>query len=382
MIVFKAMLKIFKKNKAYLILYTGLLVFFTVFSLNNSDSATKFSAAKPNILVINEDKDTKITKNFIKYIKDNSKQVKINDTEEARDDAIFYEDVHYIVYIPKNYTEDYLNLKNPKLSIKKKDNYNSALAEQIITRYLKISNIYLKSVKNEDELINKINQTIKKEASVKVTTKLDTNKLAKANFYYTFTAYSVLASLVYIICIVLSSFKCEKIRKRTSISSMNYKKHNRQLLISNGLFSLSLWAFYVLLSFILIGNVMTSKQGVIYIINLLVFILSSTALAFLIGNILNNKNAISGIINVLAIGSSFVCGVFVPVEYLPNSVIKISHILPTYYYVDNNNRASTLEIVNFDTLKPIFTNMLMMVIFSIFFIILTNIIAKHKRRIG
>ncbi len=382
MIVFKTMLKIFKKNKAYLILYTSLLVFFTVFSLNNSDSATKFSAAKPNILVINEDKDTKITKNFIKYIKDNSKQVKINDTEEARDDAIFYEDVHYIVYIPKNYTEDYLNLKNPKLSIKKKDNYNSALAEQIITRYLKISNIYLKSVKNEDELINKINQTIKKEASVKVTTKLDTNKLAKANFYYTFTAYSVLASLVYIICIVLSSFKCEKIRKRTSISSMNYKKHNRQLLISNGLFSLSLWAFYVLLSFILIGNVMTSKQGVIYIINLLVFILSSTALAFLIGNILNNKNAISGIINVLAIGSSFVCGVFVPVEYLPNSVIKISRILPTYYYVDNNNRASTLEIVNFDTLKPIFTNMFMMVIFSIFFIILTNIIAKHKRRIG
>ena len=382
MIVFKTMLKIFKKNKAYLILYTSLLVFFTVFSLNNSDSATKFSAAKPNILVINEDKDTKIKKNFIKYIKDNSKQVKINDTEEARDDAIFYEDVHYIVYIPKNYTEDYLNLKNPKLSIKKKDNYNSALAEQIITRYLKISNIYLKSVKNEDELINKINQTIKKEASVKVTTKLDTNKLAKANFYYTFTAYSVLASLVYIICIVLSSFKCEKIRKRTSISSMNYKKHNRQLLISNGLFSLSLWAFYVLLSFILIGNVMTSKQGVIYIINLLVFILSSTALAFLIGNILNNKNAISGIINVLAIGSSFVCGVFVPVEYLPNSVIKISHILPTYYYVDNNNRASTLEIVNFDTLKPIFTNMFMMVIFSIFFIILTNIIAKHKRRIG
>jgi hypothetical protein len=49
------MLKIFNKNKALLILYTGILIFFTAFSLNNSDSTTSFSATKPKILVINNE---------------------------------------------------------------------------------------------------------------------------------------------------------------------------------------------------------------------------------------------------------------------------------------------------------------------------------------
>ena len=362
MIVFKTMLKIFNKNKAFLILYTGLLIFFTAFSLNNSDSATSFSAIKPKILVINNDKDTKITKNLIKYIKKNSEKVDIKDSEEARDDALFYEDIHYIVYIPKNYTEDFLNHKNPILDIKKKDNYAASLSEQILTRYLKVANIYNRTISNEDELISKINDTLKKETKVEVTTKLDTNKLSKANFYYNFTAYSVLASLVYIICIVLSSFKSEKIRKRTSVSSMNYKKHNRQLLISNSLFSVFIWIFYTIISFILIGNIMSTNQGILFIIN--------------------NKNVVTSVINVLAIGSSFLCGVFVPVEYLPTSVVNMGKILPTYYYVNTNNMITELEHVNFDTLKPIINNMIILIIFSIIFIILTNIISKKKRRIG
>jgi ABC-2 type transport system permease protein len=131
MIVFKTMLKIFNKNKMFLILYTGLLIFFTAFSLNNSDSTSTFSAIKPTIVVINNDNDTKITNNLIKYIKKNSEKIKIKDSEEARDDALFYEDIHYIIYIPKNYTEDFLNHKNPTLDIKKKDNYYASLSEQI-----------------------------------------------------------------------------------------------------------------------------------------------------------------------------------------------------------------------------------------------------------
>ena len=39
--------------------------------------------------------------------------------------------------------------------------------------------------------------------------------------------------------------------------------------------------------------------------------------------IFGNKNAINGIINVVALGSSFLCGTFVPVEFLPNRVFFI-----------------------------------------------------------
>src|SRR5699024_7860899 len=105
-------------------------------------------------------------------------------------------------------------------------------------------------------------------------------------------------------------------------------------------------------------------------------------IAFLIGNLINNKNAINGIINVVGLGSSFLCGAFVPIEWLPDNILKIAHILPSYWYIQTNEMVKTLETINLQTLKPILTNMGILLIFSILFIIITNIITKKKRKIA
>ena len=109
---------------------------------------------------------------------------------------------------------------------------------------------------------------------------------------------------------------------------------------------------------------------------------SAVAIAFLIGNLVTNKNTINGIVNVVALGSSFLCGAFVPMEWLPNTVLKIAHILPSYYYIKNNEILKTLEILNLKTLEPVFFNILIILIFTFMFIIITNIVAKRKRKVG
>jgi len=80
-----------------------------------------------------------------------------------------------------------------------------------------------------------------------------------------------MAVIIFIICLVLSSFKEKTVNKRTIISSMNYKTHNRQLLLSNMLFAIVLWVFYVLVSFVLVGDLMLTANGVVYMVNALVF---------------------------------------------------------------------------------------------------------------
>ena len=80
---------------------------------------------------------------------------------------------------------------------------------------------------------------------------------------------------------------------------MNYKKYNRQLLLANGILIFILWILYVILSFVLIGNIMFTTHGLILIANSFVFSICSLTIAFLIANIINNKNAINGIINVV-----------------------------------------------------------------------------------
>lgn len=382
MTVFKTFLKVLNKNKFVIIMYTAILIFFGGFNMQTSENNTSFVASKPDILIINQDEETGLTKNLVDYIKENSNIIDIENTQEAIDDALFYRDVNYIIYIPENYRENFLNGENPKIEIKSTGDYQASLAEMMLERYIKVANIYQKNIDSEEELINKINETLSKQTEVEITSKLDTDNLSKATFYYNFANYSILAGCVYVICLILSSFKEEKIAKRTIISSMNYKKHNRQLLLSNSLFAVVLWIFYVALSFILVGDIMFSTHGLIYIANSFVFTMCAVTIAFLIGNLVNNKNAINGIVNVVALGSSFLCGAFVPMEWLPDSVLTIAHILPSYYYISSNEMISGLEVINFETIKPILTNMGIVLIFAIVFIVITNIVSKRKRKIG
>lgn len=382
MTVFKTFLKVLNKYKVTIIMYTVILVAFGGFNMKTSDNSMNFVSSKPDVLIINQDKEEGITKNLVEYIKNNSNIIEVKDDEEAINDALFYRDVNYIIYIPENYREDFLNGKNPKIEIKSTGDYQSALAEMMLERYIKLANTYQGSIKSEEELINKINDTISNQTEVEITSKLDTDNLAKASFYYNFLSYSMLAGLVFVICSILSSFKEEKVSKRTTISSMNYKEFNRKLLLSNSLFAIVMWLLYVILSFILVGDIMFTMHGLVYIINSFVFTICALCIAFLIGNLVINKNAINGIVNVVALGSSFLCGAFVPMEWLPDAVLKIAHILPSYYYINSNEILKEVETFNFETLKPIFTNMGIVLIFAVGFVILTNIISKKKRRIG
>ncbi len=383
MTVFKTFLKIVNKYKFIILLYTVLLIVFAGFNMQTSDNSVAFVASKPNVLIINKDEETlEITKNLKQYIEKNCNIMDIEETEEARNDALFYRDVDYIIYIPENYAMDFMNGLNPELQVKSAGTSGASYAEMILTRYIKVANLYQNDIKNEDELVKQINQTLEKETKTEVTSKLDTTNLAKATFYYNFLNYSILAGCVYVICLILSSFREEKIRKRTIISSMNYKKINRELLLSNGLLTIILWLAYVILSFILVGKTMFSYHGLILIVNSFVFSICSLTIAFVIANLVNNKNAINGIINVVGLGSSFLCGAFVPVEIMPDSILKAAQILPSYWYIQTNELVKTLEVINFESLKPIIINMGIIMIFSIVFIIISNIISKKKRKIA
>lgn len=377
MTVFKTFLKVLDKYKVTVIMYTVMLITFGGLNFQTSESNINFTASKPDILIINEDENKGITKEFIEYLESNTNIKNIENEEDSINDALFYRDVNYIVYINKNFREDILKGKKPKIEIKTTGDYQASIAEMLVNKYLKTVSIYSKTYDDESEIINKVNETLKLEVDTKITSKLDTNSLSKVTFYYNFLSYSVLAGCVYVICLILSSFKDEKINKRTIISSMNYKKLNFKLLLCNCLFAIVLWVFYIILGFILLGKI-PSNHLIIYILNSFIFTMCSVTIAFLIANLINNKGALNGIVNVVALGSSFLCGAFVPMEWLPNTVLTFAHILPSYWYIKTNELLKTVEVVNFETLKPILTNMSILIIFIILFVIVTNIITRLK----
>lgn len=377
MTVFKAFLNVLKSNIVLVIIYTVILIFFAGFNMKTENKQFDFNATKPDIFIVNDD-DSDLSISLFKYLENNSNIIELENDDEVIDDAIFYRDINYFIHIPKNFEEDFLNGKNPKIEVKSTKDYNASLAEMMLTRYLKVAESY-KGILENDEYIDKIEDTLKTEVSINMTSSLNKEGLSSIAYFYNFANYSILAGSVYVVCMIISSFKKETIKKRTIISSMNYKKFNRKLMLSNGLFVVVLWAIYVILSFIFVGESMFSIHGLFYMLNSLLFTFASLAIAFLIGNLVKSKEAISGIVNVVALGSSFLCGAFVPIEFLPKSVKTIAHILPSFYYIDTNNYLASLENIALKTLNPILINSGIILLFIILFIAITNIISSKKR---
>ena len=380
MTVFKTFFRIVNKLKPTIILYTALLIIFGAVNMKTSDNNINFVNSKPDILIINQDVNKGLTKNLIDYMKKNSNIVKVENNEEKINDSLFYREVSYVIYIPKDYRKNVLLGKNPKLDIKKTDEYDAHLSEMMLKRYIKLQNIYNEEVGSEDELITLINDNINDDVNVKITSKVDTSKTYNIAYYFNFASYSILAIIIYIICLVLCSFKEESISKRINISSINYKSHNNKILLASIVFSSIVWLLFVIIGVTIVGDIMFSIRGLISIINSFIFTFCALTLSILISSLTNNKNAISGIVNVIALGSAFLCGAFVPAEYLPSSVLNFAHILPAYYYINSNDLLKNIDVINISSMHPIIINTIIIIMFSILFIILNNVVTRKKRK--
>ena len=379
MTVFKAFFQIVREYKGTVILYTALLIGFSIFNMQSSETSLSFIPSQPDIYIVSEDQGGKLSSHLMSYLKKNCHIVSLKNDEEAINDAIFYRDVNYVVYIPQHYSQDVLLGKNPEISIKSTGDYQSSLAQMLLERYIKVQRTFVDNGYDETALIKQMDQVFKTDVDVQVTSKIDSAKTSKATFYFNFASYSIMACVMYIVCLILSSFHKEEIKNRITVSSLSYKTFHNQLLLASFVYATFLWLVYVVAAFFIVGNCLLSIRGLIYIVNAFLFTFCSLTLALMISSLVTDKNAVSGIVNVVALGSAFLAGVFVPSTWLPDIVLKIAHILPSYWYVCSNDLLQNMEYFQFDTLQPIFINMAVLIGFSLLFIMLNNFINKKKQ---
>ena len=379
MIVFKTILKILNKLKGLIILYTIMLISVTLVN-QTSGNVDSFEEVKPSVIIVNSDKSKNgVTNHFIKYL-ENHMEVKDIDigNEEKIDDALFYRDVSLVVYIPDGFGDDLLDSKDVSVEYKISGDKGSSYGKMLVQNYFDSFNIY-NNYYDGDELFDRLDNALNLDVNVEVKSKIDTNSLSRMARFFNFLNYAILAGCVYSISMILASLKSENVRKRTIVSSYDYKKYNRIVLEACSIVIIGMWILYMILALIIFKDLFISMNGLWYVINSFVFSLCSLCIGFLIGNITQNKGAISGIVNVVSLGSSFLCGCFVPFEFMPDYVIKIAHIFPTYYFVINNEALKVMDKCSLSSVSPLIFNMGIVLIFGVCFVIITNYVSKKKQ---
>lgn len=378
MTIFKTYWKIVKKNIGIIILYTVMLLVFGTMNLKANKNSFEFISSKPDIIIVNNSSGI-ITDNLISYLKTNANVKNITDENDI-DDAVFFRDANYVIYIPKEFENKIENGKEFNIDIKTNNSYDSYIASELLNRYLDVFSKYMNLYNDKILAIQKLDNTLNKKASVVIESK--TNLNSKTSLFYNFSSYSIMAIVIYIICLVLSSFNDEKISKRTNVSGMNYKTFNNYLYISSFTFTFIIFIVYLILSFLILKSSILNINGILYSLNMFIFFIVSFTMAILISNLVISKGAISGVVNVISLGSAFLCGAFIPVKYMPSFALKIAHIFPTFYFIDNNEYIASIQ--NFDKASYDFVlkNFIIMTVFIIFFLILNTLVTRFKRKVN
>ena len=378
MTIFKTYWKIVKKNIGIIILYTVMLLVFGTMNLKANKNSFEFISSKPDIIIVNNSSGI-ITDNLISYLKTNANVKNITDENDI-DDAVFFRDANYVIYIPKDFETKLESGKEFNIDIKTNNSYDSYIASELLNRYLDVFSKYMNLYNDKILAIQKLDNTLNKKASVVIESK--TNLNSKTSLFYNFSSYSIMAIVIYIICLVLSSFNDEKISKRTNVSGMNYKTFNNYLYISSFTFTFIIFIVYLILSFLILKSSILNINGILYGLNMFIFFIVSFTMAILISNLVKSKGAISGVVNVISLGSAFLCGAFIPVKYMPSFALKIAHIFPTFYFIDNNEYIASIQ--NFDKASYDFVlkNFIIMTVFIIFFLILNTLVTRFKRKVN
>ena len=178
----------------------------------------------------------------------------------------------------------------------------------------------------------------------------------------------------------MNIFLKSNVWKRNLVSPISYRKIQRQLLLGNLCVTGLIWLLFVAISFLLYGKIMLTLNGGLLILNSLIFSITALAIGFLVGNVFTNKEAQNGIVNVLALGTSFICGAFVPQEMLGSFVLSLAHIFPSYWYIRNNNLICALSNVHWEQLAPIVLTMGIVLSFGLGIFLLTSLYRYFTRQ--
>lgn len=391
MIVFKTFWRIMKRYWWIVFIYVAILTSLSVINLKTAP-VTDFVDTKPEITIVSQnpsDLATKpFTKNFLNYLSKNTKIIDLKESETT--DALFYQKISMILYLPEDLESKIISGQKITLDYRTSGNYTAELSKNLIKRYFELQRTEILESKNSskeqsnilsedsEKIISSLNQRLDQSPTVRLASKNATN-LSKIAAFFNFASYTIMAIILYVTCFINASFNKSPVKKRTIVSSLHLKKYSFSLLLANSIFAFSVFVLLTTLSFFVLGDIVLTPFFIFEILNILLYTLAALTLAELVSTFNLSRDAVSGVVNLLSLAPAFLSGAFVPTYFLPSFVLTIAHIFPTYWFIDTNNKIATMTELNFSSFLTILPNLLVLVFFSIIFIIGNLILAKKKR---
>lgn len=382
--VFKVCFQIILSRLPMLVIYIGiyLVIALLVTQLSGGSMTPTFTASKSNLTIYNEAGDSPLAQGLCDYLKKHSILVSVKDDTQTRQDALFFQKTDAYLRIPAGFSANFEQGKASVSLTTRPNNISAVYTRQLIDRYLNLVDLYAASLPqlSEAQAAQKAAETAELSADVSIKSFGAVAGAGKVEFFFSYLAVSVIAVMVLSVTSVMQTFQDTDLRRRNFSAPLRPAAMNAQVILSNVVFALGVWAVISATGGIYGVSVLTAPRFLLYAVNLLVLTLVGLGIGFLTSSLTKSFNAANAVANIASMGMAFLCGVFVPQEYMSSGVLAAAHFLPVYWYVRANEAIEGLSTFTFSALTPIWQAIGIQTLFVAVLLLLPAFIGRMHRQ--
>lgn len=380
MAVFKAYMKIARKNIWMILLYLGIFFCVTIlFQRFVPEGAEGYTAESVPVGIVDED-GGEAAESLINYIGRTNETILLEDDRESLQEDLFYRNVGYIVRIPEGFMEKCILGEEKIEAVTVPGTYAGYYVDQQVNSYMVYARSYAAAGFTETEIASAMAHRDKAEVTL-VDFSGNAGQVPAYTFYYRYLPYLLLSVLGYVMGYILMGFRRGSLPQRMRASAVPERRQSVEGLAASLVIALALWGIGVAASVVMYGqDIYESGKLIWYLLNSLAMLLTALSLSYLVGTLVKSSNALNGIVNIISLGMCFVCGVFVEIDLLSSGVRKAAQFLPVYWYETVNTLLTDHRTVAVSIRSEVLSGIGIQIVFAIAFVCVTLAVAKRSRR--
>jgi len=387
--VFKLCLTLLQRKLPILMIYVVvfLSVLFTV-SANFSKSPEQavFSDERIRIAVIAAE-SSPVIDGLKRELAKTCDFVTLKETPEAMQDALFFHAVSGILRIPAGFTQDVLAGREATIERITVPNSMAGMnLDMIIDQYL--NTVRLHAAFAPDQTPADIVAQAEADLAVETPVEMRSGQekaaaLSFSAYYFNYLSYVFMSVLILGISALMIVFNKPDLRRRNACSPIPSGRVNVQFLMANLLFTFAVWLIMTCMFFVVNPDRSMPPHIGLFFANSLLYAFCAASVSYLIGISLKGDSAVSAASNVVSLGTSFLCGVFVPQSMLSSSVLRVAQFTPTYWYVRANNQLAETALSTPEQVNTFLSCLLVEAVFAVAFLVLALVVGKKRNiRVG
>ncbi len=381
--VYKTFLKISLRNIGQVSIYVVLFFVLLIMSanMNASNATASFAPDKVRIGVVDAD-NSRLSRSLYTYLEKNHTIVEISSDEEKWRDSLFYHETEYILVIPQGFEEGFQEgtegSADGLTAYRLPDSNSAYIVASQIESYLDNLKVLLDTQAYDyDKAMEKAQEISGRSSAVEFSNETgNSHTNSKLQAFYMVLPYILLCILINSAGPMLIIWNRTEIKMRNTISAMPLGARTKGIIGAVGTYALAVFAIVIVLSIVMCKEAFLSPVGLYYVLNTFTYLLVCVAVAYTVAQFTKKMNMLSVWSNVIGLSTSFLCGVFVGRDLLPEGVGNFSKVLPTYWYIN-----VTEELRSFDgsLSSSGWYSMGIQLLYALALFVVGMVIVKYKR---